>query len=379
MPLSKPIVTDPEPRPFYVAGHNPNTITEVMNALHAGANAIEPDVNVYEGDPTRLCMSHDEGDFSAPTLEQFLQDLRAIVQPNGPGANLSLVMFDCKPKASTPEFGLVLLTAIRKFLTHDTGINIIISVADFSQAAIFEHIKHQLGEREGLAIDEEDDPLAVSHLFTQAGVANQGYGNGISVGLSSVTAPEVPPSMERACAFRAATDQTKFMYAWTVNDQDLMREYIHIGVDAMITDEIEDLVNIVNQNHSVIRMANRIDNPLRSSNCAYSLTIHTGDVLLGGTSANITFTLQGTSGSASITLNTSPNFRMERDDWNYVTLQSTDLGNIQSITVQRDNQGKAPGWFLDTILVESFRYSVSKLATFNRWIDSTSPFTQSFS
>lgn len=379
MLLQKTIETNLEPRPFYVSGHNPNTITEVMNALNAGANAIEPDVNVYEDDPSQLCISHNEGDSSAPTLEQFLRDLHALAVHDGPGRNLSLVLFDCKPKASTPEFGLILLTAIRKFLTYDTGINIILSVADFSQAAVFDQIKHQLGEREGLSIDEEDDPIAVSGLFTQVSVANQAYGNGISIALSSITAPEVPPSMERACAYRAATDQTKFVYAWTVNDRELMQEYIRIGVDALITDEVKDLVQLVNQNRSVIRMANRHDNPLRPANCAYSLTIHTGDVRMAGTDANLTFTLHGTNGSASVTVDTRLRFRMERDDWNYVTLQSPDLGDIRSITVQRDDQGKAPGWFLDTILVESFRYGVSKLATFNCWIDSTAPFTQSFS
>ena len=30
------------PRPFYIVGHNPNTIPDVIAALDAGANAIEP-------------------------------------------------------------------------------------------------------------------------------------------------------------------------------------------------------------------------------------------------------------------------------------------------------------------------------------------------
>ncbi len=36
------------PRSFYIVGHNPNTISEVISALNLGANAIEPDVNVYK-------------------------------------------------------------------------------------------------------------------------------------------------------------------------------------------------------------------------------------------------------------------------------------------------------------------------------------------
>jgi hypothetical protein len=55
--------------------------------------------------------------------------------------------------------------------------------------------------------------------------------------------------------------------------------------------------------------------------------------------------------------------------------QSLNLGTLQSITVQRDNEGNAPDWFLDRILVDSFRYGVSKQATFQRWIG-TSPVTR---
>jgi hypothetical protein len=35
------------PRPFYVVGHNPNTIKDATHAVNAGANGLEPDVQVY--------------------------------------------------------------------------------------------------------------------------------------------------------------------------------------------------------------------------------------------------------------------------------------------------------------------------------------------
>ena len=35
------------PRPFYVFAHNPNTIADVERALSQGANALEPDINIY--------------------------------------------------------------------------------------------------------------------------------------------------------------------------------------------------------------------------------------------------------------------------------------------------------------------------------------------
>jgi hypothetical protein len=47
-----------------------------------------------------------------------------------------------------------------------------------------------------------------------------------------------------------------------------------------------------------------------------------------------------------------------------------------SITVQCDDQGNAPGWFLDRIVVESARYGVSLGADYRCWIDRDVPVTQ---
>src|SRR5262249_45910716 len=46
------------PRPFYVVGHNPNTIKDATDAMNGGANGLEPDVQVYEDHPGQLCISH---------------------------------------------------------------------------------------------------------------------------------------------------------------------------------------------------------------------------------------------------------------------------------------------------------------------------------
>jgi glycerophosphoryl diester phosphodiesterase len=114
------------PRPFYIVGHNPNTIADVHAALDAGANAIEPDVNVYDDHEDQLCISHEEGDADAPSLSQFLMDLHDVAV-NRP--ELALVVFDCKPKVATAQRGATLLHAIRTILTFDTNLNVIISAA----------------------------------------------------------------------------------------------------------------------------------------------------------------------------------------------------------------------------------------------------------
>src|SRR5580704_4043143 len=96
-----------DPRPFYVVAHNPNSISQVLAALDAGANAIEPDINVYQDRPTELCVAEvplldpDNGaPANAPLLSEYLTQLHDIAIRN---PQLALVVLDCKPKTTTPE------------------------------------------------------------------------------------------------------------------------------------------------------------------------------------------------------------------------------------------------------------------------------------
>ena len=388
------------PRPFYIVGHNTNSIADVQSALANGANAIEVDVNVYEKQQDKLCISETGtldtdkgGSSSAPSLEQFLTELQPIVIANP--ENLALVIFDCKPKVATAQHGSTLLRVVRELLTPNNSLKIIISVAQLSERAIFTNISSILSANEGVMIDEENDPEAVSSFFSS--VDHQCYGNGIAALFQAPTlSPHLRPSIERACVLRAEAGKLKFVYVWTVGDPDKMREYIRIGVNGVIPGKspshfdpssIAILRDIINEQEfrPKVRLARRSDNPFTRPDTAYALHVHTGDKLLAGTDANVTFTLTGTLGSSSKTIDTSligsllgkTSGRMEQDAWDFVTLQSLNLGSLQSITVQRDNQGNAPDWFLDRILVNSFRYGVSKQANFGRWINTTSPFTQS--
>src|SRR5262245_47741541 len=69
------------PRPFYVIGHNTNSTDEVKDVLALGANAIEPDVNIYSNrSRPGLCISHGEGDDAAPPIDEFLNSLALIAR-----------------------------------------------------------------------------------------------------------------------------------------------------------------------------------------------------------------------------------------------------------------------------------------------------------
>jgi glycerophosphoryl diester phosphodiesterase len=363
-------------RPFYLVGHNPNRIEKVLAALDAGANAIEPDVNVFEHDGDALCINHGEGGRDAPSLVQFLSDLHAVAAQR---PALSLVVFDCKPKVATPEHTRALLDAVRTHLTRDQGtaLNVVISVASLSEARAFDGIRALLGPREGLMVDEENDPSAVASFFAGAGVEHRCYGNGTPI-QNAVVSPHLRPAIEKACALRAGEGAFRFIYEWTNNDAERMREFIRTGVDGIITDEMETLLSLTREPEfrALVRLARREDNPFEQPHAGYALTVHTGDVELGGTDARLTFTLTGARGSISKTIDASLLGRMERDGWDFVTIPSPDLGELASITVERDDSGIAPRWFLDRIRVDSFRHRVSRQASFERWIDTTAPVTQ---
>lgn len=362
------------PRPFYVFGHNPNTIKDVEKALAAGANAIEPDLNVFEDPPDQISVSHSEGDPGDPTLVEYLQQLHQVAAAH---PALALVVFDCKEKVATADHGFEILDAVRNHLTFDNDLNIVISVGKIADGAIFDRIRGLLGPREGLMIDAEDDPVGVADYFSSRGVDHQCYGNGISFA-NSVIGPYYRYTLERACELTAQANRPKFVYVWTVNDDDEMREYIRIGVDGIISDDVAKLKAITGEAEfaSLIRIAQRIDDPFVPADFAYGLIVHTGDKWMAGTDAHVTFTLTGTLGSVSKRVDTQLIKRMERDDWNFVTIPSSDLGDLLTITVQRDNHGNGPDWFLDQIRVRSFRFGASKTAVFDRWIDTTSAFTK---
>ena len=67
-------------------------------------------------------------------------------------------------------------------------------------------------------------------------------------------------------------------------------EMIRAGVDAMICDDTEDLLQIMNRPEykQLVRLADRNDNPFKPLNAAYSLTVYTADRPMAGTDAEVT-------------------------------------------------------------------------------------------
>jgi hypothetical protein len=381
-----------KPEPLWIMGHNTNSIEQVIAALDQGANAVEIDVTAYAHDLSQLCIDHagimgnDPGGKDAPAFAPFLHELRKVVDAR---PELCMVLFDLKPPASLPDFGPVMMPAIRDILTAGTTLSIILSVAGVAAgqpgqprgSTVFDQISQDVRAREGFMIDADGDVDHVVAFFADdLHVARFGYGNGTAFPLLDEGAMSYRAPVEKACWMRATQGRPCFVEAWTVNSVDNLKLYLGLGVNGLICDRhgIERARQLLQQGDlgQRYRLAQRSDDPLAPDNFAYGLTVVTSDLGWAGTDANITFTLHGDQGAATIAVDTRFRARMEAGSTNFVVLHAPDLGALASITVQSDMGHHAAGWHLASITVSSHRYGSTKTAHFDTWIESTTPVTR---
>jgi hypothetical protein len=173
-------------RPFYIIGHQADTLDVAKKYISSGANGVEANVNVLAGHPNVLCIGHGPslgigavGGNSMP-LTNFLKGLHDLALDH---SNFCLVYFDCKSLAATPELGGNLLSNIRTYLVGSgadrVDMNVLISVGTLKDKAIFANIAGQLGPREGLMVDGVSNPAEVSAFFEGANVRNRAFFDGV--------------------------------------------------------------------------------------------------------------------------------------------------------------------------------------------------------
>ena len=389
------------PRPFYVFTHNSNTLEQAELALQHGANALEQDLVVlpsgsclgeapFTMNPTGIVVFHDSQQNTPRvplTLDQFLDGIHrlAITYPSH-----ALMVFDIKTSAALAENGPRILESVHNHLNFDgVTVNVILSVAERSDGAVFTNILNRLGPREGVMIDQEDDSNATNQFFFDRGYfGNIGYGDG-SVGPGF----NLPRAMDLAAFNRVSTGFPRAVtYIYVLDSEKSQDSFINRGVDGIIPDAffldprsrnfdpsfIDDLLTVVGR-HPEIRLAIREDNPFQPANEAYGLEIVTSDVYGAGTDGDLTFTLKGSRGQATIEVNTGEihlgyeSGRLERGNTDHLTIPSADLGVLSSITIHNEG-GLTDGWHLASIRVSSARYLGARehkaeyIATFNDWI-----------
>lgn len=392
-------------RPFFIVAHNPNELANVDDALAAGANALEPDVmkfsdetivagsqdhpNYHQG-PSGLFMYHDSTTKTSrlpATVEEYFDHVHNAVLS---GANVALITLDIKSPAIwyLPQ----LRDAVRSHLNHDgVRVNIIYSVGTLGDAALFGTLfsptpfAPTLDDNEGLQIDGENDADAVlKALLADGGLQHVAFGNG-SLGVSYGLAPNVVPSLDEASYLRASSywDEEQYDNGGTGFGVAIPYAYpIPMGpptaigqlplallnsVDGLIPDaDFQPQAFFVTvSNISELRayidadpnryVATAADNPFYVPPEAYALAVGTDSGLLEGTSDTITFTLTGTCGSASISVDGDFKHRFHHDDVTYVTLPSKNLGRLTSLQISSNGDND---WKPTAIAVSSIRWGI---------------------
>jgi hypothetical protein len=410
-----------DPRPFYIWGHNPNSFGKIDADLAAGANALEPDVTLAVDGP---CDSSDATiadlvmeDSSAPyrgglCFDTHLVDWLEYVHKkalSADGAKLALVEFDVKTSVSDSAHLGKILTAIRAHLTYGALKNLPILL----NAGTLDDGKGSFGgtsfqakdlrATEGVIIDGEDSPVVVGGYLMPKGYLSYGYAEGSSLA-AAFYFPVKAPSIDYGVFLRASVGHPQTVpYAYLVNSQAEMDFFIDAGVDgiipgtiasvspvpdvpcqghyalmpkylAMCTDSPDPLADLdvveigllgqVVTNHPEIRRAVRGDNPLQPKLQYYGIevtTVKNPDITAdNGTDANLTFTLTGCKGTATITVNTgaiaaslADSKRMSNGNVDHVTIPSMDLGGLRSIKIDNDGSGFRPEWTFQDVKVSS--------------------------
>jgi hypothetical protein len=385
----------PVPHPFWIFGHNPNANQDATDYLNLGANALEPDIEFIPGDG--LVVRHDTGIFSSShDLISYLQNLSNLAGTK----NLALVVFDVKTEAAQHAGAAAeLLNDIQvNLLDNHPEVHVILSVASSGDADSFftpltgQPFNHAIG----FQIDSEEDPLGeANHLRAILGQdVLIGFGDG-TAGCCGRSAPLVgpffgpntPPALEHAVWARTALGALNMVtYGFAVTGTDTMKMLINAGVDGIIPSDFVlafgqvypldtlDMVNLVNAHYGGVYLATSADDPfskfgakngvITGSRQGYALEVKTATSSGAGTDANITFTLHGEFGDASMTMDSSWSKEMENGDTNYVFIPSGDLGRLKSVTAEQDGSGGLWGnalglgskWDVDYIKVRSFFY-----------------------
>ncbi|HKC66913.1 MAG TPA: hypothetical protein VKG26_01690 [Bacteroidia bacterium] len=226
-------------RNFFIIGHNPNTVADAMQFLHAGANALEPDVhftnnNFYMGEGTTST------DLS---LTDYLTGLAQQLTLN-PAFTPALIMFDTKNSTGPITDMLNCIRANYSAKFSQTVITITRSQITADEHLFFNPLTNKLNANEAIGVDEHTHPDDADIFFKSLNIKNYTYADGISVELPLLI-DLFWARIKKAIALRDAGNSFKMVYTWTLDHPDAIHTFLKLNPDGMITDSPAALKDIL--------------------------------------------------------------------------------------------------------------------------------------
>jgi PLAT/LH2 domain-containing protein len=342
-------------RPFFIIGHNPNTIEEAREFLQHGANALEPDIVFADG---QFYISHAAhlSYTNVPTLIEYLQELKALLLAEQ--YNLALIIWDIKTVNFDPNHFIDIVKENFSGEPFD-GITMLITNDDD-----YGFLNQFIGRypNVGVGMDESDiPPSEIEKIFKNANQRNFSYADGI---ITFLNKPGVYENINEAlhCRFENEPDSFGLIYTWVLSRESSLRKYLDIYIDGIMVDVGSvSLLKELTANppyNEVYEMAKNGYNPFAAAPIPkYKLSVETKDKFMAGTDAQILFTLTGISDQTlkSLPFDGSVAGALERGSISCLMLEGIDLGEIKCLGVEALTDGVGAGWLPGTITVESAR------------------------
>jgi hypothetical protein len=340
-------------RPFYIIGHNPNTLEEAGEYLQLGANALEPDIIIKDN---QFYVSHSHPLFykDVLTLDAYLEGLKKLISEHN--YNLALLIFDMKDTDFDINDFISIVKTNFKGGKCD-GVAILMTHSDDHK---FLCRYNGAYPNVGIGVDESNTPPSeLNEIFKKAGQKNFSYSDGITTFL---TKPGVYKNIREAleCRNKNEPDSFKLIYTWALTLEGSMSKYLDVYIDGMFVDppsvqQLKGLVCAAPYNE-VYTLAQNGYNPFTAAPIPkYTLAVKTGNQLFAGTDACFLFTLKNAEGIAlkSLPFNGSLTGALERDSITYIPVEGSDLGAIKSVTVEALTEDINSDWLPESIRVES--------------------------
>ena len=249
------------PRPFYIIAHNPNTVEDAINALKDGANALEPDVRFFSD--KQFYVDEEIERFyepdGVPLLIDYLNGLYdQLMKPENSGLNLALVLFDIKDLNYDINdlYEIIRNSALFEIFPE---IPFVTTYGGENGFKLFNHLNQQ-NITEAVGIDQGTDPAKIKNYFNQNTIIKSyTFADGDSI-FSSIGKLDVVKS---AIKMRDDGGSFKLVYAWCVNSEYVMKQFLNINVDGLITDYVKRLYNLINSPayNNLFTLATKNNNP----------------------------------------------------------------------------------------------------------------------